>query len=501
MKEHVLQMHDIYKSFNQVPVLKGVELLVQKGEIHALLGENGAGKSTLMNILGGVLQPDRGDVAVQGEKVHFANPRASKQQGVSFIHQELNVVADLKVYENMFLGNELTNRFGFLNVTEMCSKTTEILHRMGIEIDPRKYVRDIGASYKQIIEIARALLDNARIIIMDEPTTSLTEHEVESLMRIMRTLKESGVSIIYISHKLKEIFQICDRFTVLRDGYVAGTGDIRDADEENITKLMVGKTVSGIEYYRQRNIGAEALSVKQLSCGRLFKNIHFSVHKGQILGFVGLAGDGRTELFESIFGFRNKTKGTISVNGVPRHIKNTRQALQAGIGFVPKDRKENAIIKDMNVLQNMSISALDHFSRSGLIRSRDEKAKFAAYQEMLNIKVTDPNVLITALSGGNQQKVILAKWLEVDSDILVFDQPTQGIDVGAKSEIYHLIMGLAEKGKAIILLSSEVPELQKLCDEVKVMYQGEIAATLCRDEITEEAVMLYATGAKREGIA
>ena len=501
MEDYVLQMRGICKSFNKITVLNGIDLFVCKGEIHALLGENGAGKSTLMNILGGVHQPDQGEISIQGEKTSITSPRASKAKGISFIHQELNVVADLKVYENVFLGAELVNRFGILDVAEMCKKTSEILAKMGVEIDPRQYVRDLEASYRQVVEIARALLEDAKIIIMDEPTTSLTDHEIVKLMRIMRSLKESGVSLIYISHKLKEVFQICDRYTVLRDGVLAGSGKLAEVNEEDITKLMVGRSVSGIEYYRIREKGSEILNVKNLSCEKLFKNISFTVGRGQILGFTGLTGDGRSELFESIFGFRNKARGSITVNGVPLAMLNTSRALRAGIGYVPKNRKENGIIKDMSVLQNMSLAALDRYVRKGLIRRKQERNMFYEYKDKLNIKVSDPDIPITSLSGGNQQKVILAKWLEANTDILIFDHPTQGIDVGAKSEIYQLIMHLSELGKAIIILSSEVPELQKLCDEVKVMYQGEITATLNRDQIDEETVMLYATGAKREGIA
>ncbi|ANE46871.1 ABC transporter [Paenibacillus swuensis] len=498
MEGYVLQMQGINKAFNQVPVLKGVNLQVRPGEIHALLGENGAGKSTLMNILGGVHRPDAGELTVMGESVRFDSPRSSKAKGISFIHQELNVVTDLTVYANLYLGREKTNRYGFLNTAMMCEGASNVLNRMGLELDPRRYVRDLGPSYKQMVEIARALMEDAKVIIMDEPTTSLSEHEVERLMSLMRTLKESGVSIIYISHKLKEVLRICDRYTVLRDGTVAGNGEVRDTDEEQLTKLMVGRSVSGLSYYRTRPKGDEALAVNCLSSVPWFRNVSFSVQRGEIVGFIGLAGDGRTELFEHIIGYRKGAKGELRIHGIPKRIRDTKQALEEGIGFVPKDRKENGIFRDMSVLQNMSVSSLDSFTHQGLLRKRKEEAKFAEYRDRLNIKAPDSSVLITALSGGNQQKVILARWLEVDPDILVFDNPTQGIDVGAKSEVYQLIMNLAERGKAIILLSSEVSELQKLCDEVNVMYQGEITARLGRDEITEETVMLYATGARRE---
>ncbi|MBO8163941.1 MAG: sugar ABC transporter ATP-binding protein [Brevibacillus sp.] len=497
--EYVLRMKGITKSFNNVEVLKGVDFQLKPGEVHALLGENGAGKSTLMNILGGVLVPDEGQIELFGKRVRLSGPHVSKSLGISFIHQELNVVSDLRVYENMFLGAELTDRFGFLRVDEMCRRAYDVLSKLGISLDPKAYVRELDASFRQIVEIARALLEEARIIIMDEPTTSLTDHEIDNLMALIRTLKSSGVSIIYISHKLKEVFSICDRYTVLRDGRLAGTGEIADTDEEQITRMMVGKSVADINYYRPRPLGAPLLSVTQLSCAPFFRNVSFTLHEGEILGFTGLAGDGRTELFECIFGYRRAAGGEISVYGRPVRIAHPQDALKAGIGFVPKNRKENAIIKDMSVLQNMSLTALKQYRRHLLIDDRRERAMYWSYKERLAIKAADPHTPIVSLSGGNQQKVVLAKWLEVNANILIFDNPTQGIDVGAKSEIYHLIMQLAAQGKAIVILSSEVPEILKLCDRVFVMHQGEITGCLERSQADEEQIMLYAIGVKREG--
>lgn len=499
MDNYILQMDKITKSFNKVEVLKDVILNVKKGEIHALLGENGAGKSTLMNILGGVIQPCEGDILIGGEKVNMNEPRIAKERGVGFIHQELNVVSDLRVYENMFLGSELQNKLGFLDVHAMCKQTKEILEEMGTVIDPKAYVRDLDTSYKQMIEIAKTLLANSKIMIMDEPTTSLTDHEINSLFKLMRSLRESGVAIIYISHKLKEVFEICDNYTVLRDGSLAGNGAIKDVDEEEITRLMVGKAVANIKYYEPREVGPPFLTVKNLSSVGFFKNINFTVHEGEVLGFTGLAGDGRTELFESVFGYRKSYTGEIQVRGKVVKINHPKKALLSGIGLVPKNRKENAIIKDTNVIQNLTLSALNHFEKNLLINHKKELKTFESFKEKLNIKVHDPNVLIESLSGGNQQKVVLAKWLEVDSDLIIFDNPTQGIDVGAKSEIYQLIMSLAKQGKAIIILSSEAPEIIKLCDRINVMFQGEVIANLSQEEASEETIMMYATGAKREG--
>ncbi|MRG84804.1 ATP-binding cassette domain-containing protein [Salinibacillus xinjiangensis] len=491
-------MNGIKKSFNQVEVLHGVDFALHKGEIHALLGENGAGKSTLMNILGGVHQPDDGQIILNGQTIKMENPRISQKQGISFIHQELNVVTDLTIYENMFLGSELRNKWGILDVKEMCRQTEEILSKLGVHISPKTYVRDLETSYKQMIEIARSLLRDSKVIIMDEPTTSLTDNEVDRLFELMRSLKSSGVSIIYISHKLKEIQAVCDRYTVLRDGHFVGNGWMKDTDLGQITQLMVGKSVSTEAFHHENKAGDPVLTVKQLTSESLFQNINFEVAKGEVVGFTGLAGDGRTELFESIFGFRKKYDGVIEVNGRPVKINHPKKAVQAGIGLVPKNRKENAIIKDLNVIENMSLSSMGHFEKNGLIHAKHEQKTFYDYKNQLNIKVHDPKVTIDSLSGGNQQKVVIAKWLEVNADIIIFDNPTQGIDVGAKNEIYQHIMNLADQGKAIIVLSSEAPEVLRICDRINIMFQGEITGRFNREDVTEELIMEYATGAKKE---
>lgn len=493
-----LSMKNIDKSFNGVQVLKNVSLTVEQGEIHALLGENGAGKSTLMNILGGIHQPDQGSIQLNGKVMKMPNPRVSQEQGISFIHQELNVVADLKVYENMFLGSELRNKAGFLKVEEMCEKTHEVMAQLNVNINPKDYVRNLDTSYKQLVEISKALLRKSSLIIMDEPTTSLAEHEVNRLFELMGNLKKKGVSVIYISHKLKEIKEVCDRYTVLRDGQVIQTGNMKEEDLETITKMMVGKSISQERFLHVHPFGPVALEVADLSSEGLFKNISFTVRKGEIAGFTGLAGDGRTELFESLFGYRKKYTGEVKIHGQLVKITHPRKALKAGLGFVPKDRKENAIIKDLSVIHNMSLSSMGNFERSGFIQDQMEKKRFQHYKEMLNIKVHNPRVTIDKLSGGNQQKVIIAKWLEAQTDILIFDNPTQGIDIGAKQEIYQEIITLSKQGKAIIILSSEAPEVMRICHSIHVMYQGEIAARFKGEEAEEEEIMHYATGSKRE---
>lgn len=493
-----MTMNNIDKSFNGVSVLKKVTFHVAQGEIHALLGENGAGKSTLMNILGGVHPFDNGSIQINGEEVKITNPRAAQEYGISFIHQELNVVSDLRVYENMFLGSEIRTRYGFLKVDEMCQKTNEILAKLGVDIDPKEYVRNLETSYKQLIEISKALLHKSKLIIMDEPTTSLADHEVKRLFGLMNNLKQSGVSIIYISHKLKEIKEVCDRYTVLRDGELVGNGSMEEENLDTITKLMVGKSISQERLIQKHTFGSEVLEVNNLSSPGSFSNISFTLKKGEIAGFTGLAGDGRTELFESLFGYRKTYTGDIKINNQLTKIDHPRKAVKAGLGLVPKDRKENAIIKDLSVIHNMSLSSIGHFERMAFIQDKLEKERFQYYKEKLNIKVHNPRVTIDKLSGGNQQKVIIAKWLEVDTDIIIFDNPTQGIDIGAKQEIYHQIVSLAEQGKAVVILSSEAPEILKICHQIYVMFQGEITASFKGEEVTEDEIMRYATGSKRE---
>jgi len=498
MTAYALQMKGIRKSFHKVEVLHGVDFHLRKGEIHALLGENGAGKSTLMNILGGVFPPDEGEIVVDGMPAAFADTRASKSRGIGFIHQELNVVDDLRVYENMFLGSELTNRFGFVREDEMCRRCEDVLRKIGVVLDPRMYVRELDASMKQVVEIARALLEDANVLIMDEPTTSLTEQEVGKLIGVMRSLRDTGVSMIYISHKLKEIVEVCDRYTVLRDGGLAGTGDIAGVDEETLSGFMVGKAVNPFVYSAPLAKGEALLQVESLSAGKWFRHVSFTLRKGEILGFTGLSGDGRTELFECIFGYRRCTYGRITIKGSERKFRHPSDALQAGIALVPKNRKENAIVKDLTVMQNMTLASLRRLRKFGLIDQRAERNRFQFYKERLQLKVSGPNVPIVNLSGGNQQKAVLAKWLESGADILILDNPTQGIDVGAKNEIYKLIDELRHDGKSIVILTSEIGELRKLCDRVYVMYHGEITAELSRDQIHEETIMLHATGMKRE---
>ncbi|MBQ2432842.1 MAG: sugar ABC transporter ATP-binding protein, partial [Clostridia bacterium] len=490
-----LTMKGIEKAFDSNIVLKGVDLTLEKGEIRALIGENGAGKSTLMNILGGVIPADKGEISIDGQVKKFLSPRDSMNAGIAFIHQELNLVTDLSIYENLFIGREKKNGL-FLDRKFMIREAEKVLKRMNVDLDPRTMVHTLDASYKQIIEIARALLMESTTIIMDEPTTSLTEVEIERVFNMMRTLKSQGVSIIFISHKLPEILTICDTFSVLRDGVLVLSGNVEDATEASLARAMIGHDVRTEKLSRNASITTEALSVHNLSSGRAFKNISFTLKKGEILGFTGLLGDGRSELFQTVFGANPDYTGEIRVKGKPVKMRNTRNAYKSGIGYVPRDRKENGIIKDLTILENGSIVTYEQLSRFLLIDHKKERAQMEMQKKNLSIKLDSLNHKITSLSGGNQQKVVLAKWLNADPDILIFDNPTQGVDVGAKEEIYDIILSLSEQGKAICILSSEAQEIIRLCDRAIVMFHGEIRGELDEDKLTDHNIMLLATGGR-----
>ena len=488
-------MEKINKSFGANNVLTDVSFRLEAGEICALLGENGAGKSTLMNILGGVLPADSGTILLNGQAVSFASPVDSLDAGIGFIHQELNLINDLTIYENMFI-THMPKKGLFLDAAYMKQKTAELFERMKIDLDPCAMVRDLDASYKQIIEIGRALLQNASIIIMDEPTTSLTEPEIKRVFAMMRTLKQQGVGIIFISHKLGEVMEICDRYTVLRDGHMVASGPVSQTDTRRLAAHMVGREVSSETLKREVKLGQEVLSLENLSDGKHFHDVSLSVHAGEILGVTGLLGDGRSELFQTVFGAMGKKyTGQIRLMGSPVQLSNTHQALEAGIAYLPRNRKENAIIKDMSILDNGSIVYLPKLLKGGLfIDFERQEALFAKQEEELRIKMGHRMDLITSLSGGNQQKVVLAKWLMSNPKLLILDNPTQGVDVGAKEEIYNIIHRLADEGVAIIVLSSEAQEIIRVCDRTLILFHGRQVGELKGEEMTEHSIMYLATG-------
>ena len=487
-------MENINKSFGANKVLRDVDFSLKTGEICALLGENGAGKSTLMNILGGVLPADSGQISLDGRPVQFTSPVESLDAGIGFIHQELNLINDLTIYENMFL-THLPKKGLFLDKTIMRQRTRDLFEQMNLDLDPDTMVRDLDASYKQIVEISRALMQDASIIIMDEPTTSLTDPEIQRVFDMMRTLKTKGVGIIFISHKLNEVMEICDRYTVLRDGNMVAEGLVADTNPRELAAHMVGHEIHAESLKRDGHYGEERLRLANLSDGKHFRDISLSVRSGEVLGITGLLGDGRSELFQTVFGAMGRNyDGEIYLDGKPVRITNTHQALDSGLAYLPRNRKENAILKDMSILDNGSIVYLPKLVRGLFINEKMQQDVFRKQVDELRIKMGDQYDLITSLSGGNQQKVVLAKWLMSDPKVLILDNPSQGVDVGAKEEIYNIIHRLAQSGVAIIVLSSEAQEIIRVCDSSLVMYHGRIVGRVEGDDMNEKYIMYLATG-------
>ncbi|MET0349272.1 MAG: sugar ABC transporter ATP-binding protein [Rhizobacter sp.] len=487
-----LEMRDIAVSYGPVQVLHGVDLRLAPAEIHALLGENGAGKSSLMNVLGGVVAPVRGAVAIDGTVHPLRSPREAQRAGVAFIHQELNLINDLDVAENLFLGREVRTA-GFRQAGLMRRRAADVLDRLGVRLRPDTLVGTLDAAHKQFVEIARALLFDARVVIMDEPTTALAEHEVAQLFACMRQLRDQGVAMVYISHKLREVTQVCDRYTVLRDGRVVAHGAVADTDEHRLADAMVGAALAARSAPVPHAVGDAMLSVEGLHAPGVH-GIDFQVRAGEVVGLTGLAGDGRAELIDTLCGNVAPRAGRIGIAGHARSPRSPRAALRQGLGLVPRNRKESSILKDLTIQQNQSVSALSAVSRWGVVDGRAERARAQAARERLRIKLHHLDDPITSLSGGNQQKVILAKWLATGAPVLVLDNPTQGVDVGAKAEIYPLIRDLAGQGKAVVVSSAEIPELQQVCDRVLVFYRGRIVAELANAQVEEDTVIRCATG-------
>ena len=490
----MLKMTDISKSFFGVPVLQHVDFNVEQGEIHALLGENGAGKSTLMNILAGVYTRDSGTVIFDGEKLEHTTVKSSEAAGIAFVHQELNLFNNLRVYENIFLRKEITKKTGMLNNKAMIQKSKELFDSLGVNIDPRAMVSELETGKKQLLEIAKALFANAKLFILDEPTTALNNEEIGHLFAIVRRLKAQGKSFVFISHKMTEIFTIADRYTVLRNGEFINTGKISDTTPKEVTKMMVGSKYSEQAAYETRDCGEPVLELDKLS-GYGFNDVSLSIKKGEVVGFTGLVGSGVSEMLQTVFGVLPITGGTLKVSGKALAANSIHQAMKCKVSMIPSNRKENSIIPDFTLLENCYVSEHTLSSRLQHIFLRKENRRFARLSKTLNIKSNSTGDMITSLSGGNQQKVILARWLNTKANILLMDNPTQGIDVGAKAEIYKLINQLAKEGKTILINTLEIPELQQVADRCVVFYHGHLQTVLNRDEISEEAVMLWATNA------
>ena len=498
MSEYAVQMKEIHKAYGTNEVLHGVDFSLEKGSIHALLGENGTGKTTLMNILAGVIPGNSGQVFIDGKQTELKNSILPMNSEIAFIHQELALINDMNVFENMFLGNEIHHGL-WTDKKAMYAKAKETLDFMEIDLDPDTMLSELNASYKQIIEIAKALMKNAKVIIMDEPTTALTNVEIQHVFQIMRRLRDQGVSLVFISHKLNEVIEICDAYTVMRDGLVIKTDKVTpELTENEIAKLMVGKELKYDDLYIKRSFDEEILRTEHLSREREFEDISIHVSKGEIVGITGLLGDGRMELMNTVFGVNKDYKGKIFVHGKEQKMTSIRKASEKGISLLPRNRKENAIIKDLSVAENLNISQLGRDRKICFINKKKSAETVAEYVKKLNIKVNHTKDLITSLSGGNQQKVILARVLNNHPEVIILDNPTQGVDVGAKLEIYGIIMKLAEQGVSFVVLTSEAQEVLMLCDRIYVMFHGQMRHEFSREQATEEKIMIAATGGKVE---
>lgn len=503
--EYVLELKNIYKSFPGVKVLEDVTLQVRPGEVHALMGENGAGKSTLMKILMGIYKADQGSIFLEGKETVIHGPKDAMSKGISMIHQELNTVLDMEVAENVFVGRELLKK-GFeklkiVDIARMREETGKYFREMNIDIDPRAKMRTLSVAEMQLVEIVKAISLNSRIIVMDEPTSAITEKEATVLFAQIERLKKQGVAIIYISHKMDEIFRISDTITVLRDGQWIGTKPAKELDNDMLIKMMVGRELTDIYPKDPVEIGDVILEVKNLSRGKKVRDASFSLRKGEVLGIAGLVGAGRSELVETIFGLYPKTGGQIFLHGKEVHIKSAADAIKNKMALITEDRKQTGLNLIVSVKENIASVSIGKLSNHGIVNDKKINEVSEKYIKELKIKTPDGNAIVGNLSGGNQQKVVLAKWLLDEPDIIIFDEPTRGIDIGAKRDIYLLINNLAKEGKAVIVISSEMAEVMGICDRILVMAEGRINGEVQREEFSQEVIMGYAsniTGGKQK---
>ena len=495
----ILEMQHISKSFPGVKALDDVDFNLLKGEVHALVGENGAGKSTLMKILSGFHSGDTGRILFAGKDVDIQSPKDAITLGISTIYQDIMNVPSITVGENILLGDRPRNRFGVINWKELNQKVSEICDDLDIDLDPKQIVSTLSAAKQQLIEIVKALSYKAKIVIMDEPTASLTEDEKNILFRIIRRIKEDGISVVYISHRMDEIFEICDRVTVFRDGKKVVTKAVSDTNHHEVIGFMIGREIEEMFDKEKAHSNQDViLEVKDLSNAMFFHNISFSVYKGEILGFAGLVGAGRSEVMKSIFGILHKDSGEIYLEGKKVEIKSPNEAIEYGLGMVPENRKIEGLVMGMQVDQNITIGSLDRISRAGFIQKKKEKKYVEEYINSLSIKCSSPSQKVMNLSGGNQQKVILSRWLLRNPEILILDEPTAGIDVGSKAEIHKLIIEIAKKGTTIILISSEMTELLMMSNRIIVMKEGQIVSTVNSSEASEEIILRSMTGIHKE---
>jgi len=497
MDDYVLEMNRVSKSFARVTVLNKVLFNIKPGEVHALVGENGAGKSTLMKILMGIYSADEGEILVNRQKVTIRHPSEAISHGIAMIHQELNPILDMDVSENIFAGREIRKwRAGGLSLVDLREQqrqTETLLQSIGLQISPKQLMRTLSVAQIQLVEILKAISLSSRVIIMDEPTSAITPKEVQTLFEQIDRLREQGVAIIYISHKLDEVFQIADRITVLRDGNYIGTFSTPDINQELLIKMMVGREIKEFIPKTEAPIGHVVMEVKNLSRGKHFENISFNLHAGEILGIGGLVGAGRSELAECIFGITRPTSGEIYIKGKRVAARHPEDSIRNKVALITEDRKSTGLNLKASVKDNITIVGIDQLARMGVINDQRESLVSDKYINDLRIKTNSRYTPISTLSGGNQQKVVLAKWLLTVPDIIILDEPTRGIDVGAKRDIYLLMGDLVKAGKALIMISSEIPELMGLSDRIIVLAEGKLTGELKRPEFSQEAIMRYAS--------
>ncbi len=495
MDRPILQMTGISKSFPGVKALQEVNLELFQGQVHALLGENGAGKSTLMKILGGVYPKDAGTIRYQGKPVELQGPKQAQTLGIAIIHQELNLIPQLSIAENIFIGREFTKGVsGQIDWSRLHRESRKYLEPLGISADPRTLVKELGIGEQQLVEIAKALSLEAAIIIMDEPTAALTNQEVERLFAIIGDLKRQGKAIVYISHKLEEVFAICDHVTVLRDGRYVGDAPVSAIDQQQLIQMMVGRKLEEKFLRQEVAPGRQVLRVERLTKRGVLAEVSFALRAGEVLGVAGLMGAGRTELAKAIFGALKLDSGAIYLEERPVRIRNPRDAVRQGIAYVSEDRKMEGLFLKMSVKQNISIAALQRFSKLGRIRNQAETREVEEYVAKLKIKTPSAAQIVKHLSGGNQQKVVLSKWMLISPKVLILDEPTRGVDVGAKIEIYELISQLKQSGVGIILISSELPEVMGISDRIIVIHEGRLTGEYSHAEASQEKIMQNAIG-------
>ena len=488
--EYLLSAEGIRKEFPGVVALDDVQFKLKRGTVHALMGENGAGKSTLMKILAGIYTPDQGEVLLKGQKIRLQSPLDALENGIAMIHQELNLMPFMTVAENIWIRREPKNRFGFVDHGEMNRKTAALFKRLNIAMDPETQVRDLSVANRQMVEIAKAVSYESDVLIMDEPTSALTEREVEHLFTIIRDLRSQGIGIVYITHKMNELFEIADEFSVFRDGKYIGTHASSDVTRDDIIRMMVGREITQMFPKEVVPIGEVVLSVKDLTLANVFRDVSFDVRAGEILGVAGLVGSGRSNVAETLFGVTPASSGTIELFGKPVDITSPTVAIKNCMAFLTEDRKDTGCLLILNVLENMQIAVLqDRFVKGGFVQEGAIESTCEDMARRLRVKTPNLDERVENLSGGNQQKVLIGRWLLTDPRILILDEPTRGIDVGAKAEIHRLVTEMARNGVAVIMISSEMPEVLGMSDRIMVMHEGRVTGFLDRDEATQIKVM------------